>query len=212
MTSTNNTIHNNNSTSLGGGRGGSSFAVYQQTPVGLSEISIRTLVPDAISVEPYRKSLIAKLFFHQIFSLTDSLSVSSNDLLATVVAYFDINTWSTERKTKSAAQSISRSFFRVSNLISVTFSDSSGKPIRVPDTANRTADITYFTFRSNVNANTIDCRAPKKSLALEFSLRLPQSLGKSTLPPIATPLSVPTSPFASAPPQPVAKLAFTLGN
>ena len=52
----------------------------------------------------------------------------------------------------------------------------------------------------------------KKSLALEFSLRLPQTLAESALPPIATPLSVPTSPFASAPPQPVEKLAFILGN
>ena len=164
MTSTNNTIHNNNITNLGGGSGGSSFAnfgVYQQTPVGLSELSIRTLVPDAISAEPYRKASIAKLFFHHILSLTDSPYVSFNDLLATVAAYFDINTGSTEREAEAAAQSISRLFFRVSNLIGVTFSDSSGKPIKVPDTANRPADITYFTFRSNVNANTVDCRASK---------------------------------------------------
>ena len=130
MTSTNNTIHNNNITNLGGGSGGSSFAnfgVYQQTPVGLSELSIRTLVPDAISAEPYRKALIAKLFFHQIFSLKYSPSVSFDDLLATVAVYVDINTGSTEREVEAAAQYISRSFFRVSNLIGVTFSDSSGK-------------------------------------------------------------------------------------
>ena len=52
----------------------------------------------------------------------------------------------------------------------------------------------------------------QKSLALAFSLRLPQTLGKLALPPIATPLSVPPSPFASALPQPVEKLAFTLGK
>jgi len=124
MTSTNNTLHNNNITNLGGGSGGSSFAnfgVYQQTPVGHSELSIRTLVPDAISAEPYRKALIAKLFFYQILSLTDSPSVSFNDLFDTVAAYFDINTGSAEREAEAAAQSISRSFFRVSNLVRVAY-------------------------------------------------------------------------------------------
>ena len=84
--------------------------------------------------------------------------------------------------------------------------------MKVPDTDNRPADITYFYFRSNVTANTFDCRASKKSLALEFSLRLPHALSQSALPSTAIPLSVPTSPFASAPPHPVETLAFTLGN
>ena len=57
----------------------------------------RTLVPDAISAEPYRKALIAKLFFHQILSLTDPPTVSFNDLLAIVAAYVDINTGSAEK-------------------------------------------------------------------------------------------------------------------
>ena len=62
MTSTDTTINNNNSSTLGAGSSGSAFAksdVYQQTPVGLSDISIRTVVPDNISAEPYRKELIA---------------------------------------------------------------------------------------------------------------------------------------------------------
>ena len=99
---------------LGGSNSGSSlanFGVYRQTPVGLSELSIRTLVPVPISAEPYRKALIAKLFFHQILSLADSPSVFVNDLMATVAAYFDINTGSAEREAEAAAQSISRSFF-----------------------------------------------------------------------------------------------------
>ena len=52
----------------------------------------------------------------------------------------------------------------------------------------------------------------QKTLALEFSLRLPQTLSKSSPPLIANQLSVPPSPFASVPPQPVEKLASTLGN
>ena len=49
-------------------------------------------------------------------------------------------------------------------------------------------------------------------LALEFSLRLPQTLSQSVLSSTATRLSVPISPFASAPSQQIATLAFTLGN
>ena len=81
-----------------------------QTPVGLSDLSIRTVVPDPISAKPYRKALIAKLFLHQILSFTDSPSVSVNDLMATVAVYFDINTGSAEREAEAAAKSISRSF------------------------------------------------------------------------------------------------------
>ena len=98
---------------LGGSNSGSAlanFGVYMQTPVGLSELSIRTLVPVPISAEPYRKALIVKLFFHQILSLTDSPSFSVNDLMATVAVNFDINTGSTEREMEAATQSISRSF------------------------------------------------------------------------------------------------------
>jgi len=176
MTSTNKNVHNNNVSSLTAGTSGFvfwTFGIYQQTSVGLSGFSIRTLVSDLISAEPYRKVLIAKLFFHQILSFSDSSSVSFNDLISIVASYFDINTGSAEREAESAAQSISRSFFQVSNLIGVTFYDTLGKTIEVPNNAFRPADVTYFTFRSNVSANTDDCRVPKKSLTLEFSLRLP---------------------------------------
>ena len=99
-------MNNNNISNLGGGSSGSAFAtfgVYQQTPVGLSELSIRTLVPDNISADPYCKALISKLFFHQIPSLTDFPSVFFNDLLAIVAAYFDVYTESAEREGEAAA-------------------------------------------------------------------------------------------------------------
>ena len=121
----------------------------------MSELSIRTLVSDPISTKLYRKALIAKLFFHQILSLTDSPSVSFNDLMATVAAYFDINAGSAEREAEAATQTISRSFFRVSNLIGVTFYNYFEQHIKVTDTHKLPADITYFTFRANVFANTV---------------------------------------------------------
>ena len=129
-----------------------------------------------------------------------------------VASYFDINTGSAEREAESAAQSISRSFFQVSNLIGVTFYDTPGKTIKVPKNASRPADVTYFTFRSNVSAKTVDCRVPKKSLTLEFSLRLPQSLSSTTLTTVVIPPPVTTSPSVQTYFQPVVDLAFTLDN
>ena len=77
------------------------FSVYQQTLFGLREISIRTLVSDTISAEPYRKALVTKLFFCQILPLSDNLCVFFSDLMTTTVSYFGINTGSTERAAKS---------------------------------------------------------------------------------------------------------------
>ena len=52
----------------------------------------------------------------------------------------------------------------------------------------------------------------QKWVTLEISLRLRKTLSPSTLPSTETPLLVPNSPSVSAPPQPVADIAFTLGN
>ena len=52
------------------------FGVYQLTTVGSSEATIRTLVPVSISALPYRKALIAKLFFRQILGHAGSPSIS----------------------------------------------------------------------------------------------------------------------------------------
>ena len=160
-------FHKNNITTIIGGSGGSvgsNFGVYQQITVGLSNLSIRTLVLDTISSEPYRKALIANLYFHQILSLADSPSVGLNDLLSTVASYFSINTRFAEREADTAARSISRSFFRVSYLTEVIFSDASGKSIKVPNPDSRPMYLTYFTFRSTVLAQNVDYRTLSKSI------------------------------------------------
>ena len=102
----------------------SHFGVYQQTAVGTGDVSIRTLVPAAISAAPYRNALIAKLLFRQILALTHLPSTSFNDLMTTVAFYFSlntgavlsnvafyfsINTGSAEKEADSAAFSIYRS-------------------------------------------------------------------------------------------------------
>ena len=214
MATTNNTLQQNNISTIGGSGGSvaSTFGIYQQTAVGLSDLSIRTLVPDPISAELYRKALTARLFFHQILSLADYPSIELNDILSTIASYFSISTGSAARDADTAAQSISRSFFHISNLTGVAFSDVAGKSIKVPDTTSRLSDLTFFTFRSNVLATTVDIRAPNKSLNLDF-LRLLQSLSQSTLISTATDSPVKTTPpSTSINPQTVEALGFTLGN
>ena len=110
MTSNINTPSNNNISTFTAGISGSAlpnFGAYQQISVGLIEISIRILVPDAISADPYRNVLIAKLFFRQILFLFDSPSIFFNDLMTIIAFYFHINTGSAEREAETAAQPIS---------------------------------------------------------------------------------------------------------
>ena len=89
-----------------GGPKSSHFGIYQQTSVGSSDVTIRTFVLTAISVEPYCKVLIAKLFFYQILSLADASSVSFSILVTTVALYYSINTGSSEREVEAAVTSI----------------------------------------------------------------------------------------------------------
>ena len=158
MTKCNTTLSQNNMSTIIGGSDGSvasNFCVYQQTTVGLSELSIHPFISDPISAEHYHKALIAKLFFRQILSLADYSSVELNDLLSTVASYSTINTGSAERKADTASQSISRSSFRASNLTGVAISDTSGKSIKVPNSASCPTELAYFTFCSNILANTL---------------------------------------------------------
>ena len=85
----------------------SHFGVYQQMDVDTGDVSIRTLVPAIISAVPYRKALIAKLYFRQILALTASF----NDLMTTVVLYFPLNTGAAEIDAESAVDIIRSNVF-----------------------------------------------------------------------------------------------------
>ena len=71
------------------------FMKFQDTVVG-SELTIRTIVPPNISIESYRKAMIAIIFFRRILSLSSSPSVTISDLTATVAVYFVMPTKSAE--------------------------------------------------------------------------------------------------------------------
>ena len=94
--------------------------------------------------------------------------------MTTVAIYFSINTESTEREADASISFIRSSFFRVTNLQGVGFADTSGKPIKVPDHTQLSADLAYFTFRSIVSAIIVDTCARDKLLSVDFSLRFPQ--------------------------------------
>ena len=201
----------NNALSLSNRINGSTsshFGVYQQTLVGTSDVSIRTLLSAAISATPHRKALIAKLFFRQILALTNTLSVSFRNLMTTVASYFSLNTSTAEKEAETTVKTIRSNLFPISNLKGVGFADASRKPIAIPDPDKHPADLTYFNFRSVFSAVAVDARAPDKILSIEFSLRLPQTLvylSPSTgLPVTAT---VDTSTIAK-PPSPASNIGF----
>ena len=68
------------------------FETFQDTTVGRSDLTILTIVPPTISAEPYRKAMIANLFFPRILSLSSSPSIYISNLTATVAAYFALPT------------------------------------------------------------------------------------------------------------------------
>ena len=138
-----------------------SFGVYQLTPVGASDAPIRTLVPINISALTNRKALIAKLFFRQILGYADFPSISVSDLISTVASYFDMSTAMAKREAESASVSIHGSIFNVVNMSIVGFLDSTGKSITISDPNNHPRDVSYFTFRSSLNPNTVNQRAPR---------------------------------------------------
>ena len=104
-------------------------------------------------------------------TLFDTPSTTFSDLMSTVQSYFVLNTGSAERVAEATSISIHISFFLVSNLQGVVFSDTFGKPITVLDQILRHVEFAYFTFRSVISTATVDICSPTSSLSLEFLLR-----------------------------------------
>ena len=94
-----------------------------------------------------------------LHSVSTSRRQVPDNLMTTVALYFPLNTGAAEREAESAVAFIRSDFFLVPNLQGVCFFDPSGKPLEVPDSDNRPADLTYYTFPSVVTAAIIDNRA-----------------------------------------------------
>lgn len=84
--------------------------------VGSSNVTIRTIVPLSISAEPYRKAIVAILFFRRILTLSKYPSIYFSDLTAMVALYFDMNTGSAEREVERIVEFIPYDFVDVTNL------------------------------------------------------------------------------------------------
>ena len=145
------------------------------TKTGASNATICTLVPVCISAPPYRKSLIAKLFFRQIHGHAESPSISYSDLVTTVATYFDMSTAMAEREAETAAHSIRDSIFRVIDMFGVGFLNYKGTQVNIIEPSHRLDNITYFTICANINPYLVDTRAPHSVHLFEFSLRLPHT-------------------------------------
>lgn len=87
---------------------------------------IGTIVPPTISVELYRKAMVAILFSRRILSLSSSSSVSISDLTAIIAAYFALPTGSAEHEAERIVDSTRHEFFHVENFQNIGFLDSSG--------------------------------------------------------------------------------------
>ena len=122
------------------------FEAYQDTAVGSNKLTIHTIVPPSISSEPYRKAMIAILFFRRILSLSSSPSIYFCDLTSTVAAYFGITTGAVEREAERIVDSVRPAFLHVENLQGISFLNSSGKGIQITDLNNRTVKLRESRF------------------------------------------------------------------
>ena len=160
------------------------FGAFQDTAVGSSNLTIRTIVPPNIGTEPYRKTMINILLLRLIFSLSSSSSVSISNLTAATAAYFTLPIGSVEREVEHIVDWIHHASFHVDNLQGIEFLNFSNEPTIVSDLTNSAADIVYFTYRSMVTASDVNDRFPSTIFSFDFLLRLPQSVASTATTPI----------------------------
>ena len=98
-----------------------SFGSFQLLKIGSSDGTIR--VPSAIPMleKPYRKSMVADLFFRKVKALAVDSAFSSADLVTTIATYFDFNSISAEIEAATAAERIRAAVFQVEYLTGLGF-------------------------------------------------------------------------------------------
>ena len=144
------------------------------------------LFPSPLALYLIARPLSLSFFFRQILDYADSPSNFVSNLVATAASYFDMSTAMAEREAEAASISTRDSIFCVANTSGVGFLDSTGKSVTISDPDNRPRDVSYFTFHSSLNPNTVNSRAPNAVHQFEFYLRLlhssPSSSVNSSLP------------------------------
>ena len=94
--------------------------------VGSSARTIRVPTALPMSEKPYRKAMVADIFFRKIKALALESDFSSADLVVTFATYFDFNTGSAEIESVAAANKIHDAVFCVENLIGLGFRNQYG--------------------------------------------------------------------------------------
>ena len=186
---------NNNNTVKTTGTTGNAFGSYQLLAVGTSDKNIRVPVPLPMSQLPYRKVMVADLFFGTIKGLALDSAFSSADLIATTAGYFGFNTSSAEDEVTVASVKVRAAIFNIEHLTGLGFHNSKVDAVSFDPTGVRPKDLRYFAFRSVFTASAIDSRGPDTPFSVEFVLRLPQTLvsaADSISHPNTLPLSTPT--------------------
>ena len=95
------------------GTTGNAFGSYQLLAVGTSDRNIRVPVPLPMSQLPYRKAMVADLFFGTIKGLVLDSAIFSADLIATTAGYFGFNTSSAEDEATVASAKVRAAIFNV---------------------------------------------------------------------------------------------------
>ena len=92
-----------------------------------------------MSERPYRKAVVANLFFRKIKALVvDSVFISA-DLISTIAVYFNFNTSPAEDEAAAAAETIRDAVFHVGNLTGLGFQNFNSRP-------NRSYEENYHSF------------------------------------------------------------------
>ena len=102
------------------------FGSFQLMEVGSSARTIRVPTALPMSEKPYRKAMVADIFFRKIKALALESDFSSADLVVTFATYFDFNTGSAEIESVAAANKIHDAVFCVENLIGLGFRNQYG--------------------------------------------------------------------------------------
>ena len=168
--------HNNTNNGHTTGTSGKDFDSYKLLAVGTSKKMFCVPVSLPMSQPPYRKAMVADLFFGTAKGLEIDSTFSFADLVSTIAEYFHFNTSSAEKEATVSVGNIRAAVFDVNHLSGLNFRDRKGGSVSFDHTGVRPKNLTYFVFRSAFRASTIDNRGPDELFYVDFALRLPQTL------------------------------------
>ena len=152
--------------------------------------------------------------------LEHSLLFSCAELIA-AFSHIPSNSYNSNLEAGTICNTIRSAFFRVDNLIGLSFRNSQGAAITTginSDPTSRPSGLYYFASRSTVDPSAIDPRTDLPSLTIEFLLPLPLTsqplTSKSTVVPtvnrvLLNSFTSPTGGVVSTPVPPVAPLTLT---